>query len=146
MNFYKTLSTTLAALTMLIGFAATAQADLLVIVNADNDNKVSVKFVRNLYLGKENRFDDGMDATPLMQDEDSELTDLFLDEIVRQKPVQFKRLWSKALFTGDGTPPEQLANDSAVIAAVMANPGMIGYIDSDSYTNDVRAVLRIKTD
>lgn len=133
----------LAALTLLTSTIATA--DLLVIVNAENADKIDVKFVKSLYLGKETRFPGGETATPLMQTEGSELTELFLKEIVRQKPVQFKRLWSKALFTGEGTPPEEFANDAEIIRQVINSSSAIGYIDSKNFTNEVRAVLRIKT-
>jgi len=126
----------------LIGLAS---ADLLVIVHPENTNTIDAKFVKNLYLGKENQFANGDDAEALMLDDNNELTELFLKEIVNQKPVQFKRLWSKALFTGKGTPPQELASSAEVLRLVMSNPAMVGYIDSEAYTNDVRAVLRIKT-
>ncbi len=122
-----------------------ASADLLVIVHPENTNTIDAKFVKNLYLGKENQFANGDDAEALMLDDNNELTELFLKEIVNQKPVQFKRLWSKALFTGKGTPPQELASSAEVLRLVMSNPAMVGYIDSEAYTNDVRAVLRIKT-
>ncbi len=126
----------------LIGLAS---ADLLVIVHPENTNTIDARFVKNLYLGKENQFANGDDAEALMLDDNNELTELFLKEIVNQKPVQFKRLWSKALFTGKGTPPQELASSAEVLRLVMSNPAMVGYIDSEAYTNDVRAVLRIKT-
>jgi ABC-type phosphate transport system substrate-binding protein len=132
-----------AALTLLM--TTVASADLLVIVNAENADKIDVKFVKSLYLGKETRFPSGEKATPLMQTEDNELTELFLKEIVRQKPVQFKRLWSKALFTGEGTPPEEFSSDAEIIRQVINNTSAIGYIDSNNFTNEVRAILRIKT-
>jgi len=135
----RVIATTLLCLSM-IGLAS---ADLLVIVHPDNTNKIDVKFVKNLYLGKETRFDNGDDAEPLMLDDNSELSEIFLKEIVNQKPVQFKRLWSKSLFTGKGTPPKVLTSDQEMMQLVMSNPSMVGYIDSESYTNEVRAVLRI---
>jgi ABC-type phosphate transport system substrate-binding protein len=132
---------------MLLGglLSATASADLLVIVHPDNPNKIEAKFVKNLYLGKETRFENGDTAVPLILDEQNPLTELFLKEVIKQKPVQFKRLWSKALFTGKGTPPEVVETEEEVLNMVMSNPSMIGFIDSDQYTNDVRAVLRLKT-
>ncbi|WP_196157589.1 phosphate ABC transporter substrate-binding protein [Reinekea sp. G2M2-21] len=137
----RVIATTLFCLS-LIGLAS---ADLLVIVHPENTNTIDARFVKNLYLGKENQFDNGDDAEALMLDDNNELTELFLKEIVNQKPVQFKRLWSKALFTGKGTPPQVLASSADVLRLVMSNPTMVGYIDSEAYTNDVRAVLRIKT-
>jgi ABC-type phosphate transport system substrate-binding protein len=124
---------------------ATASADLLVIVHPDNPNKIEAKFVKNLYLGKETRFENGDTAVPLILDEENPLTELFLKEVIKQKPVQFKRLWSKALFTGKGTPPEVVETEEEVLNMVMSDPSMIGFIDSEQYTNEVKAVLRLKT-
>jgi ABC-type phosphate transport system substrate-binding protein len=145
MKLYKLLSKSLTGLALLLMLTATVSADLLVIVHPDNPNKIDAKFVKNLYLGKETRFDNGDTAVPLILEEGNPLTELFLKEVIRQKPVQFKRLWSKALFTGKGTPPEVIESEEDVLRLVMSNPSMIGFIDSDQYTNDVRAVLRLKT-
>jgi hypothetical protein len=135
----------MASLAIVFGIATSASADLLVIVHPDNQNKIEAKFVKNLFLGKETRFANGDTAIPLMLDDNNPLTQLFLKQIVKQKPVQFKRLWSKALFTGKGTPPEVLGSDAEVLRLVMNNPSMVGFIDDSQFTNDVRAVLRIRT-
>lgn len=135
----------LAAATLLTLTIGTAAADLLVIVHPDNPNKIDAKFVKNLYLGKESRFENGDIAEPVMLGEKDSLTKLFMKEVLRQKPVQFKRLWSKLLFTGEGTPPAEFDSQEALIQAVMSNPKLVGYIDADNYTNDVRAVLRLRT-
>ena len=143
MKILKVLTRVIASTFLFASLMSVASADLLVIVHPENTNKIDVKFVKNLYLGKETRFANGDNAEPLMLEESRELTEIFLKEIVNQKPVQFKRLWSKALFTGKGTPPTELATDLEVLRLVMSNPSMVGYIDSESFTNDVRAVLRI---
>jgi hypothetical protein len=134
----------LSLIALLLSFSVSAMADLLVIVHPDNANKIDAKWVKNLYLGKTSEFKDGTNAVPLLLPEDMALTQVFLKEIVKQKPVQFKRLWSKSLFTGNGTPPQEINSEVEMLSLIMNNPSMIGFIHQDSYTNDVRAVLRVK--
>lgn len=141
---YINMKTSAALLAGLL-LSAASMADLLVIVHPENTNKIDPKFVKSLYLGKTTRFANGDDATPIMLGDKNPLTDLFLKEIVKQKPVQFKRLWSKALFTGNGNPPEVIESQSDVVRQVMNNPELVAFIDASEYTNDVRAVLRLKT-
>ncbi|MDN3649881.1 hypothetical protein QWZ13_13255 [Reinekea marina] len=134
----------LSMITLTLGITAGAMADLLVIVHPENNSKIDAKWVKNLYLGKTSEFKDGTDAVPLLLAEDDDLTLVFLKEIVKQKPVQFKRLWSKSLFTGKGSPPQAVANEAEMMSLVMNNPSMVGFIHQDNYTNDVRAVIRVK--
>ena len=145
MRIGKKMLQALSTIALTFGLIAGAWADLLVIVHPENTNKIDAKWVKNLYLGKTSEFKDGTDALPLLLIEDNPLTLIFLKEIVKQKPVQFKRLWSKSLFTGDGTPPQEISTESEMMSLVMNNPAMIGFIHQKNYTNDVRAVLRIKT-
>lgn len=143
MNLMKMINRMIATSVIAVGLGALAQADILVIVHPDNASEIDPRFVKNLYQGKEARFSDGTPAIPLMLAEDDPLTLEFLDKIVEQKPVQFKRLWSQALFTGRGTPPEHLSSQTDMLNKVMSNPSYIGFIHRDNFTNDVRAVLRI---
>ena len=134
------------AVTIFTVSATMSWADILVIVHPANTNEVDAKFVKALYLGKETRFADGSVAKPVMLSGESKVSKIFLDKVVDQKPTQFKRLWSKLLFTGKGTPPEELATSEEVLQLVMSQPSAVGFIDSSAYTNDVRAVLRIRTE
>ncbi|MFQ3231911.1 hypothetical protein [Reinekea sp.] len=143
MRIDKKMLKMLSMIALTVGLTAGAMADLLVIVHPENANKIDAKWVKNLYLGQTSEFNDGTDAVPLLLAEDNELTLLFLKEVVKQKPVQFKRLWSKSLFTGNGSPPQEITSESEMMSLVMNNPAMIGFIHQDNYTNDVRAVLRI---
>lgn len=144
MRFLTIIKSLMMSMIVFIGLQSVAVADILVITHADNTNDITPKFVKNLYQGKLNRFDDGSTAIPLLLSEDNQLTSVFLEEVVEQKPVQFKRLWSRALFTGNGTPPEHIATEQEMINKVMSDPRYIGIIHRDNFTNDVRAVIRIR--
>jgi len=129
---------------LFFSLTAVSIADMLIIVHPENTAKIDAKFVKNLYLGKVSKFSDGTAANPVILGDNEKMTQLFLKEIVKQKPTQFKRFWSKALFTGKGTPPQELENQLEMLNLIMTDRTAIGFIHADSFTNDVRAVLRVK--
>ena len=119
-------------------------ADMVVIVHPSNDNPISQDFLKNLYLGKTQTFEDGSRAKPLDLSPGDDLRQTFLRIAVEQKPVQYRRHWSKALFTGGGEPPEEVAPQRRVVEMVSENPDMIGYVDAELLDDRVKSVLRVR--
>lgn len=124
----------------LSSFTYTAAAEVVVIVHPSNAASVSAKNVQRIFLGKAKKFPGGSSVTPLNQEPSSPIRADFDTEIVGRSSTQVSAYWSKLVFTGKGTPPKELANDAAVIAAVAADPSAIGYVDSSSVTGDVKAL------
>lgn len=143
MNLANLLKKTTMWAILACSLASFSAADILVIVHPENTAEITPRFVKNLYQGKTTRFSDGTAATPIMLAEDDPLTLEFLDKIVEQRAVQFKRLWSQALFTGRGTPPEHIDSEQQLVSLVAGNRSYIGFIHRDNFTNDVKAVIRI---
>lgn len=119
-------------------------ADMVVIVHPSNENPITQGFLKNLYLGKTQTFEDGTRAHPLDLSPGDELRQTFLRLAVEQKPVQYRRHWSKALFTGGGEPPEEVASQRQVVEMVAENPGMIGYVDASLLDDQVKSVMRVR--
>lgn len=124
----------------LTSFTYTAAAEVVVIVHPSNAASVSAKNVQRIFLGKAKKFPGGSSVTPLNQEPSSPIRADFDTQIVGRSSTQVSAYWSKLVFTGKGTPPKELANDAAVIAAVAADPSAIGYVDSGSVTGDVKAL------
>lgn len=134
---------TLLTMLVLLG-AGKAVADMVVIVHPANDNAITQAFLQKLYLGKTQRFTDGSPATPLDLEAGEPIREVFLTLAVDMKPVQYRRYWSKALFTGGGEPPREVANQRDVVGLVANQPEMVGYIDAQYLTDEVKAVLRVR--
>lgn len=96
-----------------------------------------------LFLGKTKSFPGGAQAQPVNQSEGSAVRDKFNEAVCKKNASQYKAYWSQLVFTGKGTPPKELGDDAAVKAAVAANPGMVGYIDSGAVDASVKVVLTI---
>ena len=116
-------------------------AEVAVIVSSNNGNSnISAADISKVFLGKSKSFPDGSQAIAIDQNDDSAARKEFNDKVLGKSDSQLKSYWSRLIFTGKGTPPKQLANDTAVKAAVAGNPGMIGYIDASAVDGTVKVV------
>lgn len=115
-------------------------ADVAVVVHHANSATLDPAEIAKLYLGRSKSFSDGSAAIPLAQAESSAATAIFNEKILNKTGSQMKAYWSKLVFTGKGTPPQELLTDKEVIDLVSQNPNMIGYVDQGSITTAVKVV------
>ena len=117
----------------LLTLSATAFAELVVIVHPSNESALDAKQIQRIFLGKEKKFSNGTAAVPLNQVA-NDLRGQFDSSVLGRSSTQVSAYWSKLVFTGKGIPPKELPDDAAVVAAVAADAGAIGYVDSASVT------------
>ena len=118
-----------------------ASADISVIVSTNNPNSSMDQLtVSKIFLGKSKSFPDGSQAVPVDQDDGSAARDGFNSTVLGKSASQLKSYWSRLIFTGKGTPPQQSGDDAAVKSLVANNPNIIGYIDSSSVDDTVKVV------
>lgn len=115
-------------------------ADVVVVVHPTNSVTMNSAEIAKLYLGRSKSFSNGSPAIPLAQTESAAATPIFNEKILNKTGSQMKAYWSKLVFTGKGTPPQELTTDEEVIALVSQNPSMIGYIEKKSVTTEVKVV------
>lgn len=115
-------------------------ADVAVVVHPANSAKMDPAEIAKLYLGRSKSFADGSAAIPLAQADSSAATPIFNEKILNKTGSQMKAYWSKLVFTGKGTPPQELLTDKEVIDLVSQNPSMIGYVKQESVTAAVKVV------
>lgn len=110
---------------------ATAQGEILVVVNADNPlDELTLKNVKQLFLGRLRRFpviDSDVDV--LDREENSVLHRKFYQEVVRMDPIRLKRYRARYLFSGQGRLPETVMGQDAVIELVQQKVSAVGYIE-----------------
>jgi len=132
---------TQGCLAAMFAFACqSAFAEVVMVVHPSNGDSLDSKVVKRIFLGKEKKFPSGGSITPINQSADSAVRGDFDDGVLGRSSAQVSAYWSKLVFTGKGVPPEEVANDAAVIAAVAADPSAIGYVDSSSVSGDVKAI------
>jgi ABC-type phosphate transport system substrate-binding protein len=132
-------------LSALLGAAAPARAELVVIVSARSAvTTLRADQVADIFLGQIGNFPDGAEAIALDQSVGSPLRDSFYSKVASKTPALVKAYWTKMIFTGRGQPPRELPNSAAVRKQVADNPNLIGYIDRSALDASVKAVLVVR--
>jgi ABC-type phosphate transport system substrate-binding protein len=117
-------------------------ADVVAVVSAKNLIATLDKSqLADIFLGKTNRFPNGVQAVPIDQAEGSAVRDEFYGKVVGKTASQIKAYWSKIIFTGRGQPPPSVSNDIEMKKRISENPIAIGYIDRSLVDNSVRVVF-----
>jgi ABC-type phosphate transport system substrate-binding protein len=122
-----------------------ARCEIVVIVSATTPVKtLSREVAKALFLGRISEFPGGARALPIDQSEGAPLRDSFYQKTNGMSSLQMKTYWTRMLFTGRGQPPVEVGDSDAVRRMVAANPGLVGYIDSEALDASVRAVLTVR--
>ena len=123
-------------------WSQSAEADLAVVVNADNPtDSVTVEELINVFLGRSRQLAGGTKVIPIDQMEGESARIEFYDKVVKKSPSQLNSYWSRLIFAGKGRPPYAVMNDQEVIEFVSANPSMIGYVDTTAVDDSVKVIL-----
>lgn len=124
-----------------LGIANSTYSDVVVIVNASNDiSSISKSDLHRIFLGKTSTFSNNSTAVAINQYYSSETRALFDKKYLRKTPQQSKAFWSKQLFTGQGTPPEEVPGDLDALQKVAKNKEAISYIDSSAVNKSVKVI------
>ena len=118
------------------------QADVVAVVSAKSPiTTLDKSQVADLFLGKTNRFPNGVQAVPIDQAEGLSVRDEFYDKVLGRTAAQMKAYWSKIIFTGRGQPPPSVSSDIEMKKRISENPAAIGYIERSLVDNSVRVVF-----
>lgn len=129
------------AFILLTLFSTVSMAEIAVIVHPSNASNLDDSSITRIFLGKAKSFPDGSQAIAVNQSEGSAATNYFNENLVGKSASQLKAYWSKLVFTGKGTPPQEVASDAEVIELVSKNPSLIGYVDAASVDGSVKAII-----
>jgi ABC-type phosphate transport system substrate-binding protein len=99
-----------------------------VIVDERNPvSRLSAKEVEALFLKKTSRWEDGTAVVPIDQ-RPNPTREAFTKSALNRSVRAVQAYWQQRVFTGQGLPPKEAADDGAVQALVKASPGAIGYV------------------
>jgi ABC-type phosphate transport system substrate-binding protein len=140
-NFRKSLPL-LLSLSSLI-YSGAAVADIAIIANPEfAADSATADDVKRLFLGKATGVS-GVNATPVDHKSGGEEWAQFYGTVVGKSAGQLRAYWSRLIFTGKGKPPKALGNDEEVVSAVAGDASLIGYVDVDAVTGDVKILLTV---
>ena len=132
-----------ALVALLIATASPAFAgDLVLIVHADQDARLTLGEVAQIYLKTRRYWDNGKPIVPVNRNSGSTARDSFVRTVFGESARQLVVYWNRQYFRGV-LPPATLASDEAVKRFVAGERLAIGYVHPSVVDDSVRVVLRM---
>jgi len=125
-----------------LGVPPLASAELSVIVHPGNNSSISADDIKRIFLGKLKRYPEGLLVVAINQKTSNPIRKSFDKNALGKSGSQVKAYWSKLVFSGKGNPPKEVATDKEMIELVKDNPSIIGYVDSNNVSADVKVVVQ----
>ncbi len=129
--------------TALLLFSTLVHSETVVVIASASSpvSKLDKEQVANLFLGKSSSYPDGSAAVPIEQTDGSTAHEEFHKNVTEKSASQLKSYWSKMIFSGKGTAPKEVANNTELLKLVAANPTMIGYVDKNALDKSVKVIF-----
>ena len=106
--------------------AAKAQDVVIVAYPGVPVSQITSSQLRDIFTGVRSRFGDGSRAIPVVL-KGGPVHEVFLRRHVHQEPDEFRTLWRKAVFTGQGSMLKEFTSEAQLLDYVAVTPGAIGY-------------------
>lgn len=102
--------------------------------------RVDRRFLAEVFLRRTTRWSDDTLIRPVDLGPDSPARGRFSLDILSRSVASMRSYWQQRIFSGQGLPPPELADDDAVVAYVASHPGAIGYVGATTRLAGARAV------
>ena len=136
----KKITIQLITLMFLLVGTATAQDYVIIVHSSNTESSITSSDLSKIFLKKQSNFKNGTKAVPVDQTNESAVRESFSKEVMNRSISAMKNYWSQQLFSGSAIPPDELANDAAVISFVASNPGAIGYVSASADVSGVKVL------
>lgn len=125
-------------------FSGPLQADILVIVNAQNAvTRLEKKQVIDLFMGRVSAFPQGGPAQTLDLKPGTPLRADFYRRLTGKSEAQVDAYWATLVFAGRMSPPRQFSDDRQLIAEVQKNKSAIAYVSRQALPAGVKVVMEL---
>ncbi|MDP4537697.1 phosphate ABC transporter substrate-binding protein [Alkalimonas collagenimarina] len=117
---------------------------VVIVVHPSNTADISTDELSRLYLGRTRTFSNGESAVPINLAENQPMRTVFDEKALSRSSAQLKAYWSKLVFTGKGSPPQEADTVDEMVKLVATNPSIIGYVPESAADDRVRIALRLE--
>jgi hypothetical protein len=126
------------------GFCSARAQDVVLVANPSVQiSEIKEYDLRAIFTGEKTKFSDGSHAVPVVL-RGGPVHEVFLKRHLNQSPDDFRALWRKAVFTGQGAMPKSFDSELALIEYVAATPGAIGYVSRIRPQDRVKSITPLK--
>ena len=127
-----------------LGLAASAIAEVAVIVNPQNVEEWNPAQVRSIFLGKIKVFNNGLPIFPIDIEAGDTLRDEFRTKVLRKSEEDLNAYWMRMWSFSEGGPPEEVENPAIVVQLIADNKSAIGYVDIKHVNDSVKVIAVYK--
>ena len=131
------------SLFILTSISAVCMSDVLIVGNSDTP-ELSKQLAKQIFLKKSDVLPNGVTAVPIDLTDKNFVKWTFYKKLAGKKQDQIHSYWSRALFNGIGSPPEQVSSAVELQKKLLNTPGAIGYIDEKDVSPGMKVLLRIR--
>ena len=125
----------------LLALPLLANADIVVIVNSSSAlSSVKKSDLARVFLGKSNDLPGAGKVVPINLVATSKTREAFDKKMLNRSPAQMKSYWSRQLFSGEGTPPDEVKTDADMLQRISSDAKTIGYVDSAAVNDSVKVI------
>lgn len=121
---------------------ASAQEYAVIVNPANGIGSLDKSDVVRLFLGRTNEFPDGTRALVINSGQSNPTRVGFEQTVLGKSEDQMKAYWAKQMFSGQGRPPEEMAQDADVLARVASDAAAIGYVPASMVDGTVKVVFQ----
>jgi TonB family protein len=130
---------------MLIEALTAFAGDVKVIANPSvRTSSISIAELRTVFLLQRKTLKEGSSVEPVLG-RNGVTTEAFMKRYLKRDSEEVRTYYQGLVFTGKGSMPKQLNSDAEIVAYVARTKGAIGYVSSDSNTDQVK-VLAVTED
>lgn len=117
-----------------------AWADTLIIAHQKvPETTLTPKNLQEIFLGTRVQWNDNSAIKPATV-KDQKLHEAFLKQYIKKSAAQWVAHWKRQVFTGNGTPPQQVATPQELLKYVAETAGAIGYVDAEIPVENVTII------
>ena len=122
-----------------------AGSDLIVIIvnRANPASTLAVGELRPIFQTTKTSWSRGGEVVPFNLPYDNALRQEYDRAVLGLDPERVARYWQDRKIRGGARAPKQLSTASAVLAAVAASPGAVGYVNARDVNETVKVVAKI---
>ena len=127
---------------ILIALAAAAVAAepprpayVVIVHPANRVSRIDRKFLAEAFLRRATRWPDDTPIHPVDLGPDARARIRFSEDVLSRSVASVRSYWQQRIFSGQGLPPPELADDEAVVAYVLGHPEAVGYVAAGTALN-----------
>lgn len=121
--------------------AVPVSADIAVVVNAGSGiDRLTQSDVVNIFMGRYRKLPTGNVALPV---DSTTLKARFYRALVNKDLAEINSYWARLVFSGEASPPQQIATIDDVHQLVTQNMNALSYVDGGQVPDDMHVVLML---